>query len=145
MYIYINFIRHDSLNFRWDSKETNFEESCSISRNFRLVKESEVFKTIKDHHFITHFLMYILKKFKIDGPCLIYIIIYFMCQHMTYIIHNIYVTCCVFQYVVSNNIRLIPRWVTGYEWAKRTKFILSVIYSSSRRHSYSYKIFKKMG
>ena len=58
-----SFIRHDSLNFRWDSKETNFEESCSISRNFRLVKESEVFKTIKDHHFITHFLIHILKKF----------------------------------------------------------------------------------
>ena len=40
-------VKLESLNFWWDSNETIFKEIFSISRNFRLVKKSEVFKTIR--------------------------------------------------------------------------------------------------
>ena len=33
----------------------------------------------------------------------------------------------------------------SYEWAKRPKLLLAVIYESPRQHSNSFKIFKKMG
>ena len=36
-------------------------------------------------------------------------------------------------------------WYFHYEWAKPTKFLLSVIYGSFRQHSNSSKIFKKIG
>ena len=41
------------------------------------------------------------------------------------------------------NKHIIPVYVPCYEWAKRTKFLLAVIYGSPRRHSDSSKTFKK--
>ena len=38
---------------------------------------------------------------------------------------------------------LLSSWCIYYEWAKRTKFLLAVIYGSPRRHLNSSKTFKK--
>ena len=77
--------------------------------------------------------------------CLFYLLVYF--TYLFILLTFLFYLFVSFTYlfILLIYITYLFTLLTCYEWAKRTKILLPVIYESPRRHSNSSKTFKKIG